>query len=476
MGKNSKEGFAPYQLAALKNPFHHFAMLCGVGVGKTFTGSHYTIDNIQKYPNLTGFVGANTYDQLTQATLQELFYWLDQHNMPWVIDRRPPESWNPTRKFKKYNNILSVLWNGHCVTIFTRVLSFPNALRGIEFSWYWIDESRDTPHNTHDVLLSRMRESEYLSRGLVTTTTNAEDWVHERFVKGSRKNSLNYGSLHVPTIEAVKCGIITQHYYDLMRASYSPMMAAQELDAMHVNSQSGRAYYAAGKDNQRIRAPWGDEYPNPDRPIILGCDFNFAPAPCVWMIGQVGPRMINAQGLDYSDCIHWFDEYTETNAPNSYLMARSVAQRYPNFFFQVFGDSSGMRGSTSNAGETDYNQIKLAFDDLDVAYTVDVEQANPIVKNRIETMNCLFKNGIGQVRQTYNPYKCPHFHSDVNLVGWKQTYGSTMRQRLDDGGDVKRTHASDGAGYAVFKLFPVGRRAYMIPSHQSQIRKEFGHV
>jgi hypothetical protein len=108
-------------------------------------------------------------------------------------------------------------------------------------------------------------------------------------------------------------------------------------------------------------------------------------------------------------------------------------------------------------------QLTNQLDELGCLYSLSVDQANPLVKNRVESMNAMFMNSLGQVRQTYNPIHCPHFHGDCNTVGWKQVVTLGGRGRLDDGGNNKRTHATDGGGYAVYKKFPVGRRAEIIP-------------
>lgn len=448
-------------------------MFAGVATGKTYTGSHFAIKMIQEHPDKTGLVGANSYDQMTQATLRELLYWLDFYNMDFVIDRRPPEGWGLRKQFKRYGNILTVRTAMGAATIFTRTLSKPNSLRGIEISWYWIDETRDTPSNTHDILLSRMRETP-LRKGLITTTTNGEDWAYKRFVQRKGiKNQLLYGSMHVKTSDSVKQGIITQDYYDLMRSSYSPMMAAQELDALHVNANSGLAYYAASDRNKRRIAPWGDANPNPDRPLIIGCDFNYQPAPCVWMVGQLGPNLYNDKGELWSDYIHWFDEISgvQMSTPD---MARRVGSKYMDFTFEVFGDASGGIGTTSNAGDHDYNQMAETFADMGIVFTIDKElgyynpedlKRNPLVKMRVEQMNMMFLDGVGRHRMSYNPDTCPLFDSDLRIVGWKTNHRG--KGRLDSGGDVQRTHATDGAGYAIFKKFPPTRRATIIDSVES---------
>lgn len=470
---------APWQTGAVRNPWDHFAFFGGVATGKTFTGSHFAIGMIQKYPDMTGFIGANTYDQLSQATLREFFYWLEEYCYEFVVDRRPPNAWGYTRSLKQYNNTVHVRnpKTGKVTLVFTRVLSDENPLRGIEFSWYWLDETRDTPEITHDVVLSRMRETPDFMKGIITTTTNGEDWAYKRFVLGS--DSKTYGSMHIPTEYSLKLGIISKKYYETMRKSYSPLMALQELDAQHVNILGGKAYYAASERNRRRIAPWGDAVPNRDRPLVVGCDFNFNPAPCVWMIGQVGPPIYSSDGkIFYGDCIHWFNELS-INEASSVDMTFNLLSRFPNFHYQIFGDASGGVGTTSNAGETDYNQIGNTLSDAGASYSIDYFQGeartNPKVKNRVENMNSRFCNALGEIRQTYDPVNCPLFDGDVKMVGWKATVNAG-RGKLDDGGDCQRTHASDGAGYAVWKIFPPTRMVEVVSSIPSGLRAEHGLV
>lgn len=459
----------PWQAqAALKSPYQHTFFFGGVGVGKSFTGAHFAIDKILTKPFVPGFIGSNTYDQLSTATLKEFFYWLDYYGFKYVIDCRPPDDWK-AMKLKTYKNTVHVFspTNSRAVTIFTRVLSNPNTLRGMEFGWYWLDELRDTSEYAHDMILGRMRGYDYV-RGIATTTTNGESWDYRRAVVNGNKPGSLYGSLHVPTVAAVKAGILTEGYLETLMGSYSALMVEQELNAKHVNVGGGRAYYAASDENKRSIAPWGDVFPNPDRNLVVGCDFNFQPAPCVWIVGQVGPG-------EWSEHIHWFREIAsvETSTPQ---MTVNLISQFPGFFYEIYGDASGNRGTTSNAGYTDYDQIGMTLTDNGALYTIDVEQANPIVKDRVENMNGRFRNGLGEVRQTYNPQECPLMDGDTRIVGWKRMNREGGRGRLDDMGDKQRTHASDAAGYAVWKKFPPGRVRTVIQSLPSSIREDIMNV
>jgi hypothetical protein len=324
-----------------------------------------------------------------------------------------------------------------------------------------------------------MRETADYAKGIITTTTNGEDWSFKRFVKGAKKNDLMYGSMHIPTRASLDLGIISELYYNTMLRSYSELLAQQELWAKHVNVTGGKAYYAAGAKNRKRRAPWGDHKPKPERPLIIGCDFNYSPAPFVWMIGQIGPEIFSGDGQTfYGDCIHWFDELSGVEL-STQEMTFKLLNQYPGFFYRIFGDVSGGQGTTSNAGKTDYDQIAQVLDEHQAEFTIDYFQdddnQNPRVKNRVENMNALFKNAMGEIRQTYNPNRCLYFDGDLKIVGWKKTTDAG-RAKLDDCGDHDRTHATDGAGYAVFKLFPPGRRARIIESNESTVRQSYGLI
>lgn len=457
-----KAKLAPYQEAAVFSPFDHTGFFGGVGVGKSFSLAHFDLRMFTERPDVPGFIGANTYDQLNQATLRELLFWLDEYGFDYTINKRPPSNWGtPALRLPTYRNVISVrVGNGRVANAFCRVLSDADALRGIQFGWYSLDETRDTPLDAHDVILSRMRRYRD-PRGLIGTTTNGEDWAYKRFAR-ARFGQRLYGSLHVPTTAAVALGIHTQKYLDTMLASYSELMAQQEIYAMHVNVRGGRAYYSFGLWNRLIAAPWGDYVPNPTRPLIIGCDFNFDPAPHVWMVGQIGPPIYGPNGDYWGDHIHWFGELSRARA-SSPEMAFLLLSRYPGFHYQIYGDRSGARATTSNAGRHDYNQIGEVLMEHGCIFTMDTDQSNnPLVRNRIENMNRMARDARGYTRMTYSYQNCPLFDADTKMVGWKIMGNLKGQGKLDDGGDKTLTHASDGAGYAIWKLFPPGQAVGLI--------------
>lgn len=180
-------------------------------------------------------------------------------------------------------------------------------------------------------------------------------------------------------------------------------------------------------------------------------------------MGPVLRHKKSRQVIDWGNHIHWFGEVSMLESGTT-AMTNSLIGRYPGFYYRIYGDASGNRGTTSNAGETDYYQMTQALTDAGCQYEIDVDQANPLVKNRVENMNRLLMDAMGNVRMTYDPDRCPNLHADINHVGWKKVTGQGGRGKLDDGGDVNRTHASDAAGYALWKVLPPGRRLAIVPS------------
>lgn len=162
------------------------------------------------------------------------------------------------------------------------------------------------------------------------------------------------------------------------------------------------------------------------------------------------------------------------------MAIRLVNEFGTEFFYEVYGDMSGNIGTSSNAGKTDFDQIGEVLSEAGCQYSIAVEQMaeeeahiNPRVRSRVENMNRMFQDAVGNVNQTYDPVSCPLFDADCRMVGWKP-HTLSGRGKLDDGGDKQRTHASDGAGYAIYKKFPPGVRTRIIESVPSVMLDEIG--
>jgi hypothetical protein len=139
------------------NLFH-----AGVGSGKSHVAGAISLDFAINNPEVRGFIAANTYSQLSGATLSRIFdCWANTFNViknrDYVVDRIPPPHF---KKFgaplKGYENIISFV-NG--ATIFVGSLENYQAIDGTEFGWAILDETKDTREEAvKEVIVARLRQ------------------------------------------------------------------------------------------------------------------------------------------------------------------------------------------------------------------------------------------------------------------------------------------------------------------------------
>jgi hypothetical protein len=82
-----------------------------------------------------------------------------------------------------------------------------------------------------------------------------------------------------------------------------------------------------------------------------------------------------------------------------------------------------------------------------------VPSANPPVKDRINCVNAVLRNYVGQHRLQIDP-RCKQLIKDFEQVCWKADPHGNPLAELDKS-DPLRTHASDAAGYFLVREFPM---------------------
>jgi len=192
------------QRAILKSTASLNLFLAGVGSGKTHVGGIISYRFIKKFPKVRGFIGANTYLQLTQSTLFRIReYWksiglteYDKTSNPhglYVVNKKPPQHFDTKgHNFDDYYGIISFV-NG-CV-VFTGSLDHAEAHYGKEFGWSILDETKDADEtDIKEVILARLRQRGiYIKDGELAeegtdfnpayflTSPAKTDWINEMF-------------------------------------------------------------------------------------------------------------------------------------------------------------------------------------------------------------------------------------------------------------------------------------------------------
>lgn len=135
--------------------------LAGIGSGKTHIIGILSGYYINRFPTVFGFIGANTYLQLSQSTLfrvrkvwGEVYGWFE--DIDYVMDKKPPKHFNTdNHEFRTYKGIVSFKSGA---VVFIGSLDNAKAHDGKEFGWAFLDETKDTKEEAvKDIILGRLR-------------------------------------------------------------------------------------------------------------------------------------------------------------------------------------------------------------------------------------------------------------------------------------------------------------------------------
>lgn len=156
------------QTAVLETRKPQTLNMAGQGWGKSRLIGYSSGMFITDFPEIKGFIGANTDMQLTQSTLVPVFkawaetYGYEEYDSKtnpsgaYVIDKKPPFHFKKNHKLRRYGNTIS-FYNG--AIVFLGSLENYKAHDGKEFGWAHLDETKDTKEKAlDDVIIARLRQ------------------------------------------------------------------------------------------------------------------------------------------------------------------------------------------------------------------------------------------------------------------------------------------------------------------------------
>ncbi len=218
----------PSQYEFVGSDYVHTAFVGGLGSGKTYCGAIKLILRALAPQNWAakGYIGANTYKQLYQATLSTLFQVMDEFGIWYKFKVATSELWIEDRP----------------APILCYSLENYNALRGIELGFAWLDETSRTKEDAFRVVVGRLRHRGADLSLDITTTPDGFNWLYDRFVTDLEDNpelcdlrtlihASTYENYHLPD----------QYFYNL-EATFDALMLRQEVDGEFINIFGGRCY------------------------------------------------------------------------------------------------------------------------------------------------------------------------------------------------------------------------------------------
>jgi hypothetical protein len=317
--------------------------------------------------------------------------------------------------------------------------SFDN-LRAETLHGVVIDEVRDQRRDLWPMVIMPMLGTTN-GWAIFTSTPNGYDHFYDLALRGMDMLDPNWGFMSVPSTANP---FFSQMMYDEARKVMTEEQFAQEILAQFRDLAQGRAYNSYGDHNKVLENPFAPKGKmwSPYLPIILGADFNVDPM--AWVLGQ-----------KKAEHWHWEDEIWKRSQAAGYLsmtqfcanlLVEKVKNHEPGVI--ICGDRSGKSRSTS--GQTDYHIIKSTLKEAGITVSDKTPDANPLVRDRVNTVNAKCLNSKGDVQMTLNAANCPKTDRDLLRTLWKKSGGD-----LDKTKDLMLTHASDALGYPIHALDPL---------------------
>lgn len=360
-----------------------------------------------------GLLGAPTFPMLRDATQQALFEILDRNRIPY--------------DFNKAENFIVFRETGSKVLF--RSLDEYERLRGTNLAWFGIDELTYCLEEAWLRLEARLRDPRAKALcGYAVWTPKGFDWVYRRFISEPVDG---YAVVLAKPHENRHLLNQIPDFYERLQKSYDDRFYQQEVLGLYLNVAAGRAYNAFDRGGNV-----STESLDPSKPLLWALDFNVDPM-CSVVVQRDG------------DSIRVLDEIVLRRVTTEEACIE-FRRRFPDARrIVVYGDASGNRMQTT--GSSDYEMMRRYFSREGVQLEYRVPNANPAVRNRLDTMNGALCNADGTRRLTIDP-KCKELILDLEQVVLQE--GTYI---IDKTKDPRRTHLSDALGYLVWQETRVSR-------------------
>jgi hypothetical protein len=473
------------QKSILKSKSSINLFLGGVGSGKTHLLGIKTYQLISKFPNVRGFIGANTYLQLQQSTLFRIReYWksigiveyekISRPNGQYVVSKKPPAHFNTdNHNFDDYYGIISFVTGG---VIFIGSLDNATAHEGKEFGWAVLDETKDTDESdVKEIIIARIRQKGmYIVDGELKDTGNQDqqynplyvvtspakvDWINEWFELEKYIDEISAKIYSGETFFEKEFGnkfvTISSTYHNIhnVGANYIQNVLDNNTEErgkalIYANpfTFTGGEFYSSFN---RLTHVGRVEY-DPSIPIHISFDQNTVPynSASIWQI----------KGLDNIWYISCIDEIALQNPRNSTEeVCEEFALRYANHKSGLFyyGDASGKARSTMNRDFKHHYEIVGYKLRRFLNNTSDrTLNKNPSVVKRRDFVNLIFEGKL-PIKITINE-SCKYLIGDMMYL--KQALDGNKDKHIVTDKETgekyqKYGHLSDGMDYILTELF-----------------------
>ena len=402
------------------------AFVAGFGSGKTWVGCASMCKHFWEHPKINQGYFAPTY-----PIIRDIFFpTIEEVAFDWGLTVEIKES------NKEVNFFEGNIYRG---TTICRSMDKPETIIGFKIGHALVDEmdvlTKAKAYLAWRKIIARMRYNvNGVMNGIdVTTTPEGFKFIYEQFVKQVTLNpklSSMYGIIQASTYDNEKN--LPNDYIESLLISYPEELIKAYLMGQFVNLNSGTVY------NQfDLNLNHSDETEKSGEPLFIGMDFNVGKMSAIIHVKRnnlpIAVREI-VNAYDTPDMIRRIKEQFYLYDGNDYRKSREI---------YIYPDASGDSRKSVNASKTDIQLLK------DAGFKIIVNSANPPVKDRINSMNAMFLNAMGERRYLVNTKMCPTYTENLQ----QQTWSDNGEPDKTSGND----HTNDAAGYFIVKDFPIVR-------------------
>lgn len=248
------------------------AYIGGLGSGKTWAGVVRGLKFAQQpLPadsmwGPRGLIGASSYGVLRKVIQPQFFEVMEGTDL-WKTGKRTTSWVKSEMKARLVANCSCKDRHAcdHEVEVFLASLDDPDELRGMELSWFYIDEGRNTSKLAWEVLWGRLRQQGYNHAGWVCSTPNGFDWMYDQFHPESPVALPDAEWYGAPTYENKH---LPPEYVAGLEAQYSGRFFEQEVLGRFVGMTQGAVFFSWTPRDAGGDVPW-----DPTLPLYSEWDF-----------------------------------------------------------------------------------------------------------------------------------------------------------------------------------------------------------
>lgn len=408
------------------------ALVGGFGSGKTRALALKAVDLAAIHAPYDGALIAPTYSLALDVLMPEFEYWLDHFGVAYKLHKSPQPKY--VIQFPQ----------GSC-TVYVRNFERYGKLVGLNLAWAVVDEldivDAATARSAWFKLLGRLRRGKCPQLATASTPEGFR-FLYQFFVKEAKnRDGTPKTDRRIIKARTRDNPFLAPSFIPSLEANYPPALIQAYLNGEFVNLVQGQVYSSFDRKLNHCNATIHSQ----DR-LHIGIDFNVRKmAAVVHVLRVAGQEDLPAHlvgGPQRDRLPRAVGEFVDLADTSDLIEA--IQERYQGYRITCYPDASGGSPST-NASQSDLDLLSAA------GFEIDAPDANPRVTDRINAMNAMFCNALGDRRYLVNTVECPTYTEALEQQPFDKNGKPDKSQGLD--------HIVDAGGYFLHRLFP-------IPGHQ----------